>query len=84
MYNIIYIVVLCPINVVLYTIYQHILIIYLAHKIHDVSMSSSGQYIFPNILLYKLFLNVFLNSNRYIYIRLTVSEQHKICFILVQ
>ena len=39
--NIIYIVVLYPVNAVLYAIYQHILIIYLAHKIHDVCIHNS-------------------------------------------
>ena len=58
--NIIYIVVLYPVNAVLYAICQHILIIYLAHRIHDVSMSGSGQYIFPNFLLNKLSKCVFL------------------------
>ena len=59
MCNLIYIVVLYPVNALLYAIYQHIFIIYLAHEIHDVSMSGSGQYIFPNFLLNKLFLNVY-------------------------
>ena len=59
MCNIIYIVVLYPVNAVLNAIYQNILIIYLAHKIHDVSLSGSGQYIFQIFLLNKLFLNVY-------------------------
>ena len=57
--NVIYIVVLYPVNAVLYSIYQHILIIYLAHRIHDDSMSGSDQYIFPIKNKNKLFLNVY-------------------------